>query len=864
MRQSAALVSVLLAAALARAAVTDDANDEVFFEEQHVGGTCQTNMRLMWTVDTGSAAFAAPLITDLYSDGHKDIIIPTFTHYIEALDGATGNDVHGWPFAHPKMRTQVPVKLFDLERDGTPEIMVSTYNGEFVFFRENGTAIIGATLKLERTRMKKQWTNLTELARFEQAQKDEKVFSDAMAARHKIAMRGNVPAPTEKPAELHRDVQLSPAPTTAEKPSPAPTQVGGRKLQQADEMDEAGPPKPYAAPDAVNDMDAAAAEEAEGPEGAPLEHDDEYDGNGHDYGDYYGDDVFGHGVEPNAPPHLRAISGTDGKLSPEALAALDLIFHPELFEAAHNEIWEQDTVFKGKAESLPPRTSDDTILVDAHILAAPVVADLDYDGKWDIIVPVSYFYDAEFYANPENMGALPPDVDTRNYVKGALVVLDAQTGAVKWQRDLTMSTKLSQFPAYLLGAPTLINLDNDGVLDIIIGASNGDLYAFDARGNLKAGWPVKAGPMHGQALAEDVNGDGHIDVCVSDTRGMVSCFDRLGKLIWDRTVLSQLTDGPVAGDVNGDGVMDLVVCGSDGRIWALDGRIGGSVPGFPVQLGTKERPAGVFGAPLLINLNDTTPPHNPEQTVGLHIVVTAMDGAMYVISGSTGCIERHDIGHHSYTPVLADDIIGNGKIDLVVTTLTGQVFVFETDAPFTPLKAWPSQVIGVNGLTARDGHLGVMISPESRVTRHVRGESFLMMFEIVDNRHSRLVRRDAEVYFVAIHVGHQLLLYARLYLAPGKHTVRVPVPYERKYATVFVTMRLPNGQHFEDSVALAFNMHFMDGIKYLVLVPFLAVMTVLFFVHKRHTLEPQLSRFDEEVIRAHMTRRRRVRYPGLE
>jgi hypothetical protein len=56
----------------------------------------------------------------------------------------------------------------------------------------------------------------------------------------------------------------------------------------------------------------------------------------------------------------------------------------------------------------------------------------------------------------------------------------------------------------------------------------------------------------------------------------------------------------------------------------------------------------------------------------------------------------------------------------------------------------------------------------------------------------------------------------------------------------------------------------MDIIKYLVLVPFLAVMTVLFFVHKRHTLEPQLSRFDEEVIRAHMTRRRRVRYPGLE
>ena len=30
-----------------------------------------------------SAIYATPVITDLYSDGHKDIIVPSFVHYTE-------------------------------------------------------------------------------------------------------------------------------------------------------------------------------------------------------------------------------------------------------------------------------------------------------------------------------------------------------------------------------------------------------------------------------------------------------------------------------------------------------------------------------------------------------------------------------------------------------------------------------------------------------------------------------------------------------------------------------------------------------------------------------------------------------------
>lgn len=42
--------------------------------------------------------------------------------------------------------------------------------------------------------------------------------------------------------------------------------------------------------------------------------------------------------------------------------------------------------------------------------------------------------------------------------------------------------------------------------------------------------------------------------------------------------------------------------------------------------------------------------------------------------------------------VLADDLDGNGRLDLILATMNGNVYALETPAEFHPLKAWPSQV----------------------------------------------------------------------------------------------------------------------------------------------------------------------------
>jgi hypothetical protein len=67
--------------------------------------------------------------------------------------------------------------------------------------------------------------------------------------------------------------------------------------------------------------------------------------------------------------------------------------------------------------------------------------------------------------------------------------------------------------------------------------------------------------------------------------------------------------------------------------------------------------------------------------------------------------------------------------------MNGNIYAFETPAPFHPLKSWPQQVQGNgNGFTARHGWVGVAATADSRTAGDVGGDTFLVQFDIVDNR----------------------------------------------------------------------------------------------------------------------------------
>jgi hypothetical protein len=75
------------------------------------------------------------------------------------------------------------------------------------------------------------------------------------------------------------------------------------------------------------------------------------------------------------------------------------------------------------------------------------------------------------------------DIDIGKYVAGGIVVFNLDTKQVKWTAELDMSTDTANFRAYVYSSPTVVDLDGDGYLDILVGTSYGLFYVLDHHGN---------------------------------------------------------------------------------------------------------------------------------------------------------------------------------------------------------------------------------------------------------------------------------------------------------------------------------------------------------------------------------------------
>jgi VCBS repeat protein len=177
------------------------------------------------------------------------------------------------------------------------------------------------------------------------------------------------------------------------------------------------------------------------------------------------------------------------------------------------------------------------------------------------------------------------------------------------------------WPVTLTGAlpmqfskPLVADLDNDGTKEIIVGTSGGNLYVLNANGTIRAGWPkTLPSEIASSPAVGDLDGDGLPDIvigCGSNTdlakAGGVFAFRRDGTLLWQFSPRD--TDGngqpdhvwstPAIGDINGDGHNDVVFGSWDFYVYALDGRTGQPLSGWPVFVRDS-----VWSSPALADLD---------------------------------------------------------------------------------------------------------------------------------------------------------------------------------------------------------------------------------------------------------------------
>lgn len=312
---------------------------------------------------------------------------------------------------------------------------------------------------------------------------------------------------------------------------------------------------------------------------------------------------------------------------------------------------------------------------------APTFADIDGDGNIDLVVGVLG-------------GAYEPG---RTSIDNLYLV--QQRPKDTW----TITTK-RLIPTVDVGAesaPTLADVNGDGMLDLIIGSKvspkdgqTGTVTWFENTGSKTApafrerGVLSMRGDYNYAPAMADIDGDGLVDMIVGTWRDRLQWYRNTGTTTapaWTMkdTALVTITRGtnstPSFGDLNGDGLLDLVIGEASGTINLYKNVGTKTAPKFElVSDNFQNIKVGRRSAPALVDM---------DADGKLDMLIGNGDGELQLWRGVGAAGEirfERDMSFNvrSYpnaTPAVGD-LHGNGRLDLLIGTMAGGLRWFERAA----------------------------------------------------------------------------------------------------------------------------------------------------------------------------------------
>jgi len=254
--------------------------------------------------------------------------------------------------------------------------------------------------------------------------------------------------------------------------------------------------------------------------------------------------------------------------------------------------------------------------------------------------------------------------------------------------------------AAIKGGSITADLDGDHLPEIIAGDAAGKVYAWDFAGNLVEGWPATAGDGTYRIISTpatgDVDGDGQIEVVVTLSDGQLYVFGPKGAQEGDPLEIGNvaekfgdqdLNSSPTIADVDEDGSMEIIVGSYDNRLYLfnLQGAYDNQDTNAPRESVWSFRTNGVVRSTAVVA--DIDPDSD-----GNEIAFGSGDSFLYVLDKDGNMLWNAKTGWIIRSSPAVGDIDGDGREEIAIGSDDEKVWVWNHDG--STLDGWPQRTGG--------------------------------------------------------------------------------------------------------------------------------------------------------------------------
>jgi outer membrane protein assembly factor BamB len=238
-------------------------------------------------------------------------------------------------------------------------------------------------------------------------------------------------------------------------------------------------------------------------------------------------------------------------------------------------------------------------------------------------------------------------------------------------------------------APRIVDLDNDGTLEVVIVSRDRKLYVKRLNGADYPGFPVTyTADITSTPAIGDLNNDGLKEIIFGCSDNKLYAVDiyKAAPAGWPKGVNfnQDLDSSPALADMNGDGYLDVAICAGNGTVYIFKGQDGAIFPGYPVILyDTTGNKISIRSSPAIGNVDDAA---------DLEIVFGGQDGNVYALKTNGQMALGFPIRTDNVVEggPLVWDLDGDGLTEVCVQGFDQELYLWDSPGIFTPASCpWP-------------------------------------------------------------------------------------------------------------------------------------------------------------------------------